>query len=85
MADKKTTTKTTKAKVTTTPKQKTVDYNVMPLEDLDKALTEKQQDLKAAQLSHRSGELVNYRVLTETRKDIARIHTARSVREKETK
>ena len=84
MAEKKTTTKATKV-AKPAPKITNVDYGVMPIEDLDKALVEKQQDLMAAQLSHSSGELVNHRVLTQTRKDIARIHTARSVREKESK
>ena len=84
MAEKKTTTKTTK-KTTEAKSAKKVDYGVMPQEDLEKVLSEKQEDLKQAHLSHRSGELVNPQVLPETRKDIARIHTALSVREKESK
>lgn len=45
-------------------------------EELKKNLAAKQADLLAARKSHRSGELVNPRVLGATRKEIARLHTA---------
>jgi len=72
MADKKPTTT-----------KKSVDYQVMPKDDLEKALVTKTQDLKEATLAHRAGELVNHRVLTETRKEIARINTALRALDKE--
>ena len=74
MADKK-----------TVQAKKNIDYQVMPKEDLDKALVTKSQDLKEASMSHRAGELVNHRVLTETRKEIARINTALRALDKESK
>lgn len=49
---------------------------VKSLEDLRKDLASKQADLLASRKSHRSGELVNPRVLGTTRKEIARLHTA---------
>ncbi len=49
---------------------------VKSLEDLRKDLIAKQTDLLASRKSHRSGELVNPRVLGTTRKEIARLHTA---------
>lgn len=45
-------------------------------EELVKDLTVKQQDLLEARKGHRSGELVNPRVITHTRKEIARLKTA---------
>ncbi len=65
--------------------KKNVDYQVMPQADLEKSLVTKTQDLKEATLSHRAGELVNHRVLTETRKEIARINTALRALDKESK
>lgn len=44
--------------------------------DLAKDLATKQADLLASRKSHRSGELINPRVLGTTRKEIARLHTA---------
>jgi len=74
MADKK-----------TTVVKKNIDYQVMPRDDLEKSLVTKTQDLKEATLSHRAGELVNPRVLAETRKEIARINTALRALDKENK
>jgi ribosomal protein L29 len=44
--------------------------------DLQKSLAEKQRDLLESMRSHKSGELVNPRVLGSLRKEIARLHTA---------
>ena len=49
---------------------------VKSLEDLRKDLAAKQNDLLESRKSHRSGELVNPRVLGSIRKEIARLHTA---------
>jgi ribosomal protein L29 len=49
---------------------------VKSAEDLKKDLANKQNDLMESQRSHRNGELVNPRVITATRKEIARLHTA---------
>jgi len=49
---------------------------IKTLEQLRAALVEKQNDLLAAKRSHVAGDLVNPRVLTTTRKEIARLHTA---------
>lgn len=46
------------------------------LEQLRKDLEAKQQDLLEAKRSNAAGELVNPRVITKTRKEIARISTA---------
>lgn len=62
MADKKTTKKTSKL--------------VVDSKDLAKTLADKQADLSQSIRSHRSGELVNPRVLGSLRRDIARIKTA---------
>lgn len=75
MAEKKTTTKANPA----------VDYHAMSKDDLEKALVAMQQDQKQATLSHHAGELINHRVLTEARKDIARIKTALRALDKENK
>lgn len=45
-------------------------------EQLVSDLAAKQQDLLEARKGHRSGELVNPRVITHTRKEIARLKTA---------
>jgi len=66
MAEKKTT--------KTTASKKAVE--VKTLADLQKELAAKQADMIAAKRSHAAGELVNPRVLTVTRKEIARLHTA---------
>ena len=49
---------------------------VKTLESLREELVTKQQDQLEAKRSHAAGELVNPRVLTHTRKEIARLHTA---------
>lgn len=49
---------------------------VKPLAELEKDLATKQQELADARRSHLAGDLVNPRVLTVTRKDIARLKTA---------
>lgn len=73
---------TTKAKAT---KSKEAPV-VKSLEDLKKDLLVKQTDMIEAKRGHRAGELVNPRVLTHTRKDIARLKTAIRAEElKETK
>lgn len=56
---------------------------VKTLEQLKSELATKQNDLLEAKRGHRAGELQNPRVLTHTRKDIARLHTAISAAEKE--
>jgi ribosomal protein L29 len=62
MAEKKTTTKTAS--------------EVKTLEQLKDELVAKQNDLLETKRSHAAGELVNPRVLTSTRKEIARLNTA---------
>lgn len=49
---------------------------VKTLEQLRAELVAKQTDQIASKRSHAAGELVNPRVLTTTRKEIARLHTA---------
>lgn len=71
MADKKTTTKKPAAKKTTKKAAPVTDTK-----DLAATLAAKQSDLSDAKRSHRSGELVNPRVLREHRRDIARLKTA---------
>lgn len=66
MAEKKTTKKAAPKKAD----------EVKSLEDLQKELATKQADLLTAKRSHAAGELVNPRVITVTRKEIARLHTA---------
>ncbi len=83
MADaKKSAAKTTK-KAATPVKKSTVrvNYAEMKLADLQLGLVTAQQDLLGAKRSHKGGELVNVRTLTETRKTIARILTAVRVAE----
>lgn len=46
------------------------------LDELRATLAEKQTDLLEAKRSNAAGELVNPRVITKTRKEIARISTA---------
>jgi len=62
---------------------------IQSLEQLQKTLADKQQDLIEAKRSHAAGDLVNPRVLTATRKEIARLHTAiraaQAVEQKESK
>lgn len=49
---------------------------VKSIDQLREELAAKQADQIAAKRSHAAGELVNPRVLTVTRKEIARLHTA---------
>jgi len=49
---------------------------VKSIEQLRADLQTKQADMLAARKSHAAGELVNPRVLTTTRKEIARLNTA---------
>jgi len=49
---------------------------VKTLEQLREELVAKKTDQIASKRSHAAGELVNPRVLTTTRKEIARLHTA---------
>jgi len=65
MPDKKPSTKTAKEAIT-----------VKSSADLQKDIAAKQQDLLQAKRSHKAGELVNPRVLTKTRREIARLKTA---------
>ena len=53
-----------------------VDYKAMDVAELNRVLAEKQQDILESKRSHRSGELVNPRVLATNRKEVARILTA---------
>ncbi len=64
-------TKTTKATKSAKPA-----VEVKTLDQLKTDLTAKQADLLAAKRGHRAGELTNPRVITVTRKDIARLNTA---------
>ena len=65
MADKKTTSKKT-----------VVANEVKTIDQLRIDLASKQNDLIEAKRGHRMGELTNPRVITTTRKEIARLHTA---------
>ena len=65
MADKSPKVKTTKKAI-----------EVPTLDDLRVKLAEQQADLLEAKRSHAAGELVNPRVITKTRKEIARLSTA---------
>ncbi|MBP6037920.1 MAG: 50S ribosomal protein L29 [Candidatus Saccharimonas sp.] len=58
----------------TTSTKKAVE--VKSVADMLKQLAEMQQDLMTSRRSHRAGELVNPRVLSTLRKDIARLMTA---------
>lgn len=49
---------------------------ILSLEQLREALVKKQADLLEARRGHAAGELANPRVLTITKKEIARLHTA---------
>lgn len=67
-----------KATTKTAPAKKTakVAAEVKTLDQLRAEVASKTADLIAAKRSHRAGELVNPRVLTTTRKEIARLNTA---------
>lgn len=69
MADK---VKRTSKKNTT----KKAAFIVMSREDMLKQILYKQVDLLEARKGHRAGELTNPRVITSTRKEIARLKTA---------
>ena len=56
--------------------KKTTKATKAPAESLEQQLAAKQNDLLDANRSHKSGELVNPRVLGTIRKDIARLKTA---------
>lgn len=79
MADKKPT------KAAKTVKKSDKKPNEMTLDELHKQLETKRSDLLDAQRSHKAGELINPRVLSATRRDIARLKTAVSVAKKEEK
>lgn len=66
----------TKATAAKTKKVSKKATEVKTVEQLQKDLTAKLADMLAAKRSHAAGELVNHRVLTTTRKEIARLHTA---------
>lgn len=57
-------------------KKTTKASEVKTMEQLQKELATKQADLLEAKRGHALGELANPRVLTATRKEIARLHTA---------
>jgi ribosomal protein L29 len=76
-------TKPATTKKTTVKKEAAV---VKSLEELKTDLAAKQNDLLEARKGHRAGELVNPRVITNTRREVARIKTAIRAEElKETK
>lgn len=56
------------------------DLNKASLEELDKLLIDKRTEQLQTKRSHKAGELVNPRVLAESRKQIARIMTAISAK-----
>ena len=66
MADKKTTVKSTAKQA----------VEVKTIDQLQEDLAAKQNDLLQARRGHAAGELANPRVITTTRKEIARLHTA---------
>lgn len=74
MADKKTTKVATK--VTKVAKKSAKTTEVKTIEQMRTELTTKQADMITAKRGHKLGELANPRVLTVTRKEIARLHTA---------
>ncbi len=59
-----------------TTKIKKVALEVKTLAQLRKDLEKLQNELVEARRGHKLGELTNPRVLTATKKDIARLHTA---------
>ncbi|NTW62356.1 50S ribosomal protein L29 [Candidatus Saccharibacteria bacterium] len=63
----------------TTKKTAIKATEVKTLAQLQTELATKQNDLVQAKRSHKAGELVNPRVITVTRKEIARLHTAITV------
>ncbi len=66
-----------KAEVTKKPAKAAKEASaVKTLDELKVELAAKQNDMLDAKRGHRAGELVNPRVITTTRKDIARLKTA---------
>ncbi len=63
-------------KATKTSKVAKQAAEVKSIEDLHKDLAVKEQELLDARKGHRAGELVNPRVITKTRRDVARLKTA---------
>lgn len=62
---------------TTTKKAaKVIDAKVLTIDELRAQLAGKQNDLIETKKGHRLGELTNPHVLTVSRKEIARLHTA---------
>lgn len=59
-----------------TPKTTKVATEVKSIAQLQEELAAKTTDMLQAKRSHAAGELVNPRVLTTTRKEIARLHGA---------
>lgn len=57
-------------------KNKTTENKPMSLEELNKALLEKQKDLLEARRGNKAGELNNPRVITNLRREVARIKTS---------
>lgn len=57
-------------------KKTTKATEVKTVEQLQQELAAKQADLLAARRGHAAGELANPRVITATKKEIARLHTA---------
>ena len=57
----------------------------MSLDELHAQLETKRTDLLDAKRSHKAGELINPRVLSATRREIAQLHTAISAAKKEEK
>lgn len=78
MAEKKTTKPAAKKSAAKKPSE-------MSMDELQKQLVAKQADLLDAKRSHKAGELINPRVLTATRREIAQLHTAISSAKKEEK
>lgn len=73
-------------KATKSAKNVKAAKEVKSLADLQKELATKQNDLLEARKGHKAGELVNPRVITLTRKEVARLKTAIRAEElKETK
>jgi ribosomal protein L29 len=66
-------------------KKTTKASEVKTIEQLREELVAKQNDQLEAKRSHAAGELVNPRVLTNTRKEIARLLTAIKAAEREQK
>lgn len=71
------------AKATTKAKATKEAPVVKTLDELKSDLAVKQAEMLEAKRGHRAGELQNPRVLTHTRKDIARLHTAITAAKKE--